>query len=192
MTASQYFYLKSLPLVIHLRSLHTFAVHAGLLPFDPKYPPGAARQPLTHIPTVSSLSFDGIRSRQEETLITDIKQNTDPWVLLNMRSVLRSGDVSRNAHEGTPWPKLWDKIMKQCHGYHLGPSKRTILDREDDIGSPSLHLSCLPINIVFGHSASRGLDVKRWSFGLDDGCVSWAVPFYCVEELLISDPFIIC
>jgi len=33
-------------------------------------------------------------------------------------------------------------------------------------------LPCMPASVVYGHVASRGLDVNRWSFGLDTGCVS--------------------
>jgi len=32
-------------------------------------------------------------------------------------------------------------------------------------------LPCYPSTVVYGHSASRGLDVNRWSIGLDTGCV---------------------
>ena len=192
MTTSQYLYLKNLPLVIHLPSLHTFAVHAGILPFDPKYPPDASTQPLAHIPTVSSVSSGDMRHAQEQALLTDINQNTDPWVLLNLRSVLRNGAVSRNAHEGTPWPDLWDKVMTHCRGYHHETTEHLKSEREDEMGSASLHLSCLPMNVVFGHTASRGLDVKRWTFGLDAGCVSLGRLIYCKNDQLISDILIHC
>ena len=33
-------------------------------------------------------------------------------------------------------------------------------------------LPCMPVSIVYGHAAARGLDINRWSFGLDTGCVS--------------------
>ena len=32
-------------------------------------------------------------------------------------------------------------------------------------------LPCEPATIVYGHAATRALDVKRWSMGLDTGCV---------------------
>lgn len=34
-------------------------------------------------------------------------------------------------------------------------------------------LPCKPSTVVYGHAAGRGLDLKRWSFGLDSGCVSY-------------------
>jgi hypothetical protein len=176
MSASQYGYLKSLPLAIHLPTLHTFAVHAGILPFNPKYPPDSPGQPLAHAPTVSSSLSYPTRSAQERALVTDIKQNTDPWVLLNIRTVLQTGEVSRKFDKGTPWPDLWNMIVEQCHGYRNESSEGLTLDHQDESTSASLHLSCLPINVVYGHFASRGLDVRRWSFGLDDGCVSMGRP----------------
>ena len=43
----------------------------------------------------------------------------------------------------------------------------------DDLSSNKHHtLPCLPMTVVYGHAAARGLDVKRWTFGLDTGCVS--------------------
>ncbi|KAG8824604.1 hypothetical protein FRC17_009067 [Serendipita sp. 399] len=32
-------------------------------------------------------------------------------------------------------------------------------------------LPCNPSTVIYGHAAGRGLDVKRWSLGLDSGCV---------------------
>jgi len=32
-------------------------------------------------------------------------------------------------------------------------------------------LPCYPSSVIHGHAASRGLDINRFSFGLDTGCV---------------------
>ena len=32
-------------------------------------------------------------------------------------------------------------------------------------------LPCYPSTVVYGHAASRDLDVRRWSVGLDSGCL---------------------
>lgn len=37
--------------------------------------------------------------------------------------------------------------------------------------SKKVTLPCYPATVVYGHSASRGLSPKRWSVGLDSGCV---------------------
>lgn len=41
------------------------------------------------------------------------------------------------------------------------------------IASDSLRksLPCYPASVIHGHAASRGLDINRFSFGLDTGCV---------------------
>jgi len=172
MTASEYSYLKSLPLVIHLPSLHTHLVHAGILPFNPKYSPFASEQPLAHPPTASSSSHPtATRNAQERALLTDIDQNTKPWVLLNMRSILSNNKVSRKSNRGTPWTELWTMIMEMCQGYDIKEAYSDVGLQGDLVAGPS-KLLCLPINVVYGHAAARGLDVKRWSFGLDTGCVS--------------------
>lgn len=164
MSASEYSYLKSLPLVIHLPSLHTHIVHAGILPFNPKHSPMASEQPLAHIPTVSPPS--ATRTAQERALLTDIGQNTNPWVLLNMRSILNNDEVSRKSRKGTPWSEFWNMTMERCQGYHRAYGEVV------DLNADAFKLPCLPINVVYGHAAARGLDIKRWSFGLDTGCVS--------------------
>lgn len=58
--------------------------------------------------------------------------------------------------EGTPWADLYARDMGMCRGFDT-TLKRT--------------LPCLPATVIYGHAASRGLDVNRWSFGLDSGCV---------------------
>ncbi|CAG7852860.1 SubName: Full=Uncharacterized protein {ECO:0000313/EMBL:CCA72927.1} [Serendipita indica DSM 11827] len=48
----------------------------------------------------------------------------------------------------------------------------------DDEDDPAINwsripkrLPCNPTTIIYGHAAGRGLDIKRWSLGLDSGCV---------------------
>jgi hypothetical protein len=35
----------------------------------------------------------------------------------------------------------------------------------------SKDLPCYPATVIYGHAAKRGLDIKRWTKGLDSGCV---------------------
>jgi hypothetical protein len=72
--------------------------------------------------------------------------------------------------------------MQRCAGYssdfdslsHLHPHQQVLhtLDDEDagkdNVKSP---LPCMPSTLIYGHAATRGLTVERWSFGLDSGCV---------------------
>ena len=99
MSKSDYEYLLSLPLVLHLPSEHTFLVHAGILPYDPTLSITSKRQPLAHPPKIPSRviggSISALRNAQELAILEDIKQNTNPWVLLNMRNLRKDNTVSR-------------------------------------------------------------------------------------------------
>lgn len=108
-----------------------------------------------------------LREQQESSILSDIKQNRDPWVILNMRGVKKNGKVTRDNDEGTPWSKLWNQQMKQCGGIPAGVV--STLQGED--GNEEQSFPCEPSTVVYGHAASRGLDVKRWSMGLDTGCL---------------------
>ena len=44
-------------------------------------------------------------------------------------------------------------------------------DDDDDEPETTYSLRCRPATVVYGHSASRGLDIKRWTKGLDTGCL---------------------
>ena len=100
MSKSDYEYLLSLPLVLHLPSEHAFLVHAGLLPYDPTLSITSKRQPLSHLPRIPSRFLGGpvpaLRNAQELAILEDIKQNTNPWVVLNIRNVRKDHTVSRS------------------------------------------------------------------------------------------------
>lgn len=36
---------------------------------------------------------------------------------------------------------------------------------------PQKRLPCYPSTVIYGHTSSRGLDINRWTIGLDSGCV---------------------
>ena len=106
MSEAEASYLRSLPLILHIPQLHAFVVHAGLLPLDPNRSATSLRQPLARVPVVDvSPGNDGeeaekekigkMRKKQEGNVLVDIPQNVDPWVLLNMRSVLNDNSISR-------------------------------------------------------------------------------------------------
>jgi len=181
MTQPQYTYLLSLPLVLHIPHLHTFIVHAGLLPLDPRRSVTSQRQPLSHIPhspfPASSLypqffkskNITALRTAQERALLSDIPQNTDPWSVLNMRGITRKDNaVTKSTSKGEPWAELWNSIIDRCDGYE---DFWSLSGSEVDVERAKKKLPCYPSTIVYGHAASRGLDIKRWSKGLDTGCV---------------------
>lgn len=99
LTELQYGYLRSLPLVLHIPALHAFVAHAGILPFDPSRRMASERQPLSHIPEgIPDGNVTLMRTAQESAILEEITQNHDPWVLLNMRSVLKDGTITRFVH----------------------------------------------------------------------------------------------
>lgn len=175
MSQEHYDYLRSLPIVIHAPAGHTYFVHAGMLAADPKRELKHPKQPLSHWPaTRTSKPKEALlRSLQEVALLNDVPQNKDPWVLMNMRSVADDGSVAKG-RKGTPWPELWNDVMDRCEGIVADKLSTTglqfaISTEEGDV-KPS-PLPCFPSMIVYGHIAARGLDVRRWSVGLDSGCV---------------------
>lgn len=175
MESEDFNYLLHLPLKLYVPSAHLFVVHAGLLPSDPRYPYyDASRQPLARMPTrlgdidvvdgdeeeVSDAVRD-LRKVQEMALMTEIPQNLNPWTSLNMRSV-QGGKVVKS-NKGDPWSNLWNKEMGHCVGFN---------NEHSNTSSRKKHpLPCYPLSVVYGHSAARGLDVKRWTVGLDSGCI---------------------
>lgn len=160
MSAKEYAYLLSLPLVLHAPAAHTYIAHAGLLPYDPTRDEKHHRQPLSHVP--GKLGDEArLRLLQEKALLNDIPQNNKPWTMLTMRSVKKDHTITQSSKTGTPWSDLWNQAMGRCAGYGKALSE-----------GAHRKLSCWPSTVVYGHAASRGLDVKRWSFGTDSGCVS--------------------
>lgn len=75
--------------------------------------------------------------------------------------------ISRDGDKGRIWTKFWNEQMDECQGFDdLTPNN---VDGSKD--EPSYKLSCMPSTVVYGHMASRGLEINRWTKGLDSGCV---------------------
>lgn len=173
MSREHYEYLRSLPLVLHAPAGHVFFAHAGLLAADPSLNPMHPKQPLSHWPIINQHrhNISALREAQEVALLSEVPQNRDPWIVQNMRSVLRNGKVSRSNKKGTPFSNLWNGIMSQCSGLHTFEAELASVPRLTGNQENLVPLPCYPSTVVYGHAASRGLDVKRWSIGLDSGCV---------------------
>ncbi|KAG8693260.1 hypothetical protein FRC08_009229 [Ceratobasidium sp. 394] len=180
---NEYQYLLDLPTALHIPSLHTIVVHAGILPMDPRRKMLSRHQPLSHPPKSKHNETEpAMRTMQERALLSDVPQNTDPWAKLNMRSILENGQISRDK-DGTPWTDLWNKVFGLCDGFDAKPALD--LNEVTFEASPGqgwakwienefkgVHsLPCKDVTVVYGHAASRGLDIKKWSKGLDTGCV---------------------
>jgi hypothetical protein len=165
-------------------SLHAIVVHAGLLPFDPhghKFSldgsetsdldalgKGGAKPPWQD-PKLTRLEA-------ELALLTEVAPNSDPWNLINMRSVLKHGEITKDGKSGTPWSDIWTKSMSQCTR-----SDRRAADETEATPAGEVEVEgkkggaqakgCYPIHVIYGHAAGRGLDIKPFSSGLDSGCV---------------------
>jgi len=167
MSNAEYAYLASLPLILHIPRLHTFIAHAGLLPMDPKLAMCSPRQPLSHIPTASKTARSNVtalRHLQEAALISDVSQNTEPWVIQNMRIILDDNAITKSSKKGRAWSNLWNEVVGQCKGFETPRSL-------PDLIGTSCKLSCFPSTVIYGHAAARGLDIKWWTKGLDSACV---------------------
>lgn len=155
-------YLSSLPLVLRSPTGHMVFVHAGLLSSHPKLQVSDPRQPLSHWPTMDDQhGISNLRDKQELAVLTEIPENKDPWTVTNIKSVTDEGIVSPSPKRGTPWSQLWNNTMSKCSG-NSGTNG-------GEAYQPT-SLPCYPFTVVYGHAAGRGLDIKRWSIGLDTGC----------------------
>ncbi|KAF9243515.1 Metallo-dependent phosphatase-like protein [Melanogaster broomeanus] len=174
MSREHYDYLRSLPLVLYAPTGHTYFVHAGLLAADPTRKLTDPKQPLAHWPTKHKSKEDtaAFRRLQELALLNDVPQNQDPWVVMNMRSLTKNGKVMEGK-KGTPWSDLWNDVMVRCSG--LDAMEQPSMPERGFTSSPVRRskqnsLPCFPSMVLYGHAAARGLDVKRWSVGIDTGC----------------------
>ncbi|RPD59965.1 Metallo-dependent phosphatase [Lentinus tigrinus ALCF2SS1-7] len=131
-------------------------------------------------PRLASLDLDDeveeLRVLQERALIQDVPHNRDPWVVLNIRGIRKRGKVTRRSDKGTPWAKIWNGQMKRCGGFKNATAPADSYTDEDEEDSRDKHgdaepLPCYPSTVVYGHAASRDLDIRRWTVGLDTGCL---------------------
>ena len=187
MSATEFQYLLDLPLRLYVPNAHVFIVHAGLLASDPQYPYYDKRQPLARVPILMATDADtskrkktkneveSLRKLQDLSLLTLIPQNLIPWVVLNIRSI-KNGEVTKKNKIGRPWSELWNLEMNRCVGYDEellhGAVDRDSKEISGRKKGSKQELPCYPSTVVYGHAAARGLDLKRWSIGLDTGCVS--------------------
>lgn len=71
----------------------------------------------------------------------------DPFTVMNIRSINpTTGAPSMDRGDGVHWAKVWNKAQKR-----VSRKKRQ--------------------SIVYGHFAYKGLDVRKWTTGLDGNCV---------------------
>lgn len=87
----------------------------------------------------------------------------------------RCGGFDVEAAEDGEWDDELDDI--DFDEDDLEDELEGVEDLDDDDGAEALRkkkkrkLPCMPITTVYAHTAAYGLDMRRWSVGLDSGCV---------------------
>jgi hypothetical protein len=107
-----YEWLLGLPLTLHVNSLHTYFVHAGLLP-----EPESRKHRQRREKDIEDLSLERSTDPTEfipeppieshlakslERSVLLVEQNRRPYNLLNMRGVRKNGRPTKNGKKGTP------------------------------------------------------------------------------------------
>lgn len=87
-------------------------------------------------------------------------EKQDPSSVMNMRTIDLETHVPSKQRDGMPWSKLWNK-----HQHLLAPKKKSA-DSENKKDSVK-HTT-----VIYGHDAKRGLQIKKYSKGLDTGCIT--------------------
>lgn len=89
--------------------------------------------------------------------------------------------MSRETEDGTFWADMWNSVMKRCGGFEPEDETNDYENIDDRKLSSKKQLKkplpCLPSTVIYGHTASQGLDVRRWTMGLDSGCVRLTLSF---------------
>ncbi|KAG0238409.1 hypothetical protein BGW42_005642 [Actinomortierella wolfii] len=97
-----------------------------------------------------------------------------PWVLFNVRNILRDGTPSRKTKKGKGWADLFNHIHR-VRSKNVDDDHDDGDDEEEEEGDDFLPRNKYRVNhnymIVYGHDAKRALNVQDWTVGLDTGCV---------------------
>ncbi|KAK4704054.1 uncharacterized protein P7C70_g2157, partial [Phenoliferia sp. Uapishka_3] len=161
-----YSYIAALPLTLHVESLASYVVHAGMLPWhdtrdalDIERETPLAALPSTPLTSTSFTTFSpssdieaDLVGPQRSLLLQEV--NTAPFTLLNMRGVRSRGKVymPQGSKSGRAWHWLWNDFWEKCERAQRG--------------------QCEKVGILYGHWAGQGLTVNPQSIGLDSGCAA--------------------
>ncbi|GAA5838493.1 hypothetical protein JCM11251_003408 [Rhodosporidiobolus azoricus] len=180
-------YLEDLPLTLWVEEIKSWVVHAGMAPWSSLSTtlsslPSTTLTSTSAVPSLltstsplefspsSSLSRRLSRSSRTALLLEPL--NTDPYTLLNMRTLHSSSSKGsskvkgpsttwtasskgRKAGKGSrPWWAVWEDGMNECA-------------EENAEGSAE---KCEEAGVIYGHWAGQGLQVQPHSIGLDTGC----------------------
>jgi len=163
-------WMRSLPLIIHIPALA-----------PPKHP----------APATTDLDVLGHKKNKKQRktfkILDDINVvhaglvpsvpllRQDPFSVMNMRSMSPANHTpSENRKKGIPWERVWgwyNDRMARTHSSFTGWLFGSTTESNDE-ESQLLVKHSKPSVVVYGHDSPRGLNLKRWSKGLDSGCVN--------------------
>jgi hypothetical protein len=116
-------------------------------------------------------------------------ERQDPYQCMNMRSIdLETGLPSEkragstDLGDGGPpalsveWTKVWNKwqkkIAKGMEKEKKNRQSKTVTSSHDGSDAEAVENVHQPSTVIYGHDSKRGLNIERWSKGLDTGCVN--------------------
>jgi len=151
LNADQIDYLQSCPVILKIgkvEALHgdVVVVHAGLVPGVP-----LENQDPISVMTMRTIDLHShVPSKDgKEGAKTVGKMMPPPPLPKNPSMVRPASKLPYNVH----WAKLWNHFQK------MRPEFKESSNEERTV-------------VVYGHDSKRGLEVKKWSKGLDSGCYS--------------------
>jgi hypothetical protein len=186
-------YLESLPLIIHIPAItrpgQSSSESSGLVESTKKHKKQKNKKHFQITHDINIVHGGLVPS------IPLIRQ--DPFSVMNMRSMSPTNHVpSEDRKKGVPWERVWgwynDRIARTRSPFltflfgqatesrdasawwkswnGLYNSKEEDEEESGDLESERKHSR--PSVVVYGHDSPRGLNLKKWSKGLDSGCVN--------------------
>ena len=113
-------------------------------------------------------------------------EKQDPYFVMNMRSIhtkshLPLAEASSKKSKSRPWHDIWgwynDRLFKHksLKNFRVWDQDETIEESGfswfDGLWRSKKTISPKPQVVVYGHHSKAGLQITRWSKGLDTGCV---------------------
>ena len=103
-------------------------------------------------------------------MLFDVPQNTDPWTLMDMRSVYgkKLDKVTSDGKVGTPWSDVWNQEIQRCT---RSSGKRSFDDDEEEDqveiqkkkkkGKGKFSkIDCSPVSVIYGHAGKYETSCK--------------------------------
>lgn len=75
----------------------------------------------------------------EMAILLNVPLNRDPFTLLEMRSLLKDGSVSKGTKKGSPWAPIWNRVMAGCQ----------ILNGQEIAANKNKHTKCRPLSVMW-------------------------------------------